>query len=112
MPIPSVRIITIMTATSLALLGWLVIETQHGNALGLAERLSFSAQTSFPFVVAILLRRPRHAGARPDSRPASSSRARGEALHVGQLAGFAGWASRSPSSHPNPGANDGGRRLP
>jgi hypothetical protein len=44
------------TALSLALLGWLVIETHSGSTLGLAERLSSSIQTSWPFVVAFVLR--------------------------------------------------------
>jgi hypothetical protein len=38
------------------LLGWLVIETQGGSDLGLAERLFLSTETCWPFVVAIALR--------------------------------------------------------
>jgi hypothetical membrane protein len=67
-PIPSVVVLTAMTAASLALLGWLVIETQQGNALGLAERLSLSAQTSLPFFVALLLWRTDRTGSQPDDR--------------------------------------------
>ena len=51
-----------MTAVFLVLLGWLVIETQGGADLGLAERLSVSTETCWPFVVAVILRhttRPR-----------------------------------------------------
>jgi hypothetical protein len=53
----SVRAGVAMTAVSLLLLGWLVIETRRGSALGLAERLSSSVQTSWPFIIALLLRR-------------------------------------------------------
>lgn len=55
----------VATALFLALLGWLVIETQGGSALGLAERLTSSVQTTWPFIVAVALRRStRQAGAR------------------------------------------------
>jgi hypothetical protein len=40
----------------IALLGWLVIETQGGSDLGLAERLFLSTETCWPFIVAIALR--------------------------------------------------------
>jgi hypothetical protein len=49
----------VVTAVFIALLGWLVIETQGGTDLGLAERLFLSIETSWPFTVAIALR---HAG--------------------------------------------------
>jgi Protein of unknown function (DUF998) len=52
----------VVTAVFLVLLGWLVIETQGGADLGLAERLSVSTETCWPFVVAVILRqttRPR-----------------------------------------------------
>jgi hypothetical protein len=52
----------VVTAVFLVLLGWLVIETQGGSDLGLAERLSVSTETCWPFVVAVALRqttRPR-----------------------------------------------------
>jgi hypothetical membrane protein len=45
------------TAVFLALLLWVVIETQGGAALGLAERLCSSAEAAWPFVVALALRR-------------------------------------------------------
>jgi hypothetical protein len=45
-----------VTAVFMALLGWLVIETQGGSDLGLAERLFLSIETSWPFIVAITLR--------------------------------------------------------
>ena len=41
-----------------ALLGWLLAETRDGSVLGLAERLTSSIQTCWPFIVA-LTRRPR-----------------------------------------------------
>jgi Protein of unknown function (DUF998) len=46
-----------VTAVFLVLLGWLVIQTQGGTDLGLAERLTTSAETCWPFVVAVVLRR-------------------------------------------------------
>ncbi len=47
----------VVIAVSMALLGWLVIETQGGSDLGLAERLFLSIETCWPFVVAVALRR-------------------------------------------------------
>jgi hypothetical protein len=46
----------VVTAVFVALLGWLVIETQGGGDLGLAERLFLSTETCWPFIVAIALR--------------------------------------------------------
>ena len=46
----------VVTAVFVALLGWLVIETQGGSDLGLAERLFLSIETCWPFIVAIALR--------------------------------------------------------
>jgi hypothetical protein len=46
----------VVTAVFLVLLGWLVIETQGGVDLGLAERLSVSTETCWPFVIAVTLR--------------------------------------------------------
>ena len=46
-----------VTAGFVGLLGWLLIEAQGGSLLGLAERLTSSLQTSWPFVVAVALRR-------------------------------------------------------
>jgi hypothetical membrane protein len=46
----------VVTAVFMALLGWLVIETQGGSALGLAERLTVSTWTCWPFIVAVALR--------------------------------------------------------
>ncbi|HEX9358465.1 MAG TPA: DUF998 domain-containing protein [Streptosporangiaceae bacterium] len=46
-----------VTAVFLALLCWLVIETRSGSVLGLAERLTSSVQTTWPFIVALALRR-------------------------------------------------------
>jgi hypothetical membrane protein len=45
----------IVTALFLILLAWLVSETQGGSDLGLAERLSSSVETCWPFVVAVSL---------------------------------------------------------
>lgn len=52
------------TVVFLVLLCWLVIETQGGSDLGLAERLLLSTDTCWPFVVAIALRRTTQAGGR------------------------------------------------
>ena len=46
----------VVTAVFIALLGWLVIETQGGTDLGLVERLFLSTETCWPFVVAVALR--------------------------------------------------------
>jgi hypothetical protein len=46
-----------VTVVFAALLGWLFIEAHGGGDLGLAERLTTSAQACWPFVVAIALRR-------------------------------------------------------
>ena len=45
------------TAVFVALLSWLFIETRDGSVLGLAERLTSSIETSWPFIVAVALRR-------------------------------------------------------
>ena len=46
-----------VTVVFAVLLGWLFIETRGGSVLGLAERLTTSAQACWPFVVAFALRR-------------------------------------------------------
>src|SRR5580692_5004925 len=48
----------VVTAVFVALLSWLVIETQVGVDLGLAERVFLSTETSWPFIVAIALWQP------------------------------------------------------
>jgi hypothetical membrane protein len=48
-----------VTAIFMALLGWLFIETRDGSVLGLAERLTSSIQTCWPFIIALTLRRTR-----------------------------------------------------
>ena len=65
-----------VTAVFVALLGWLVIETRDGSLLGLAERLTSSVQTSWPFVVAIALRRGPDAPPGPVQRATTLSRRR------------------------------------
>src|SRR6202035_2272152 len=61
-----------VTAVFVALLGWLFIETRDGSVLGLAERLTSSIQTCWPFIVAVTLRRTRRpppgAGLGPSER--------------------------------------------
>jgi len=55
--IVSARGSAIVTMMFVALLGWVVVEARYGSDLGLAERLTSSIQTSWPFVVALTLRR-------------------------------------------------------
>jgi hypothetical protein len=52
----SLRFCLIVTAVSMALLGWLLGEVGGGSVLGLAERLVSSIQMFWPFVVALTLR--------------------------------------------------------
>jgi hypothetical membrane protein len=65
-----------ITAVFVALLGWLLIETRDGSVLGLAERLTSSVQTCWPFIVAVVLRRagPRPAAHAQRERPAPAAR--------------------------------------
>jgi hypothetical protein len=49
-----------VTAVCVALLGWLFAETRDGSVLGLAERLTSSIQTCWPFIIAVALGRSRH----------------------------------------------------
>ena len=56
-----------VTAVFAALLGWLLAETRDGSVLGLAERLTTSIQTGWPFITAVALRRTR----RPRPGPAA-----------------------------------------
>ena len=62
----------VVTAVFIALLGWLVIETQGGRDLGLAERLFLSIETCWPFVVAIALQQT--SAARGDDETGSQGR--------------------------------------
>ncbi|MDX6334706.1 MAG: hypothetical protein QOG05_2046 [Streptosporangiaceae bacterium] len=71
----------VVTAVFIALLCWLVTETQGGSDLGMAERLISSVQTSWPFVVAVVLwrhtaraRRPGLPGEPPEASPAQAMR--------------------------------------
>jgi hypothetical protein len=48
-----------VTAVFVAPLGWLLAETRDGSVLGLAERLTSSIQTCWPFIIAVALRRTR-----------------------------------------------------
>jgi Protein of unknown function (DUF998) len=82
----------VVTAVFLALLCWLVIETQGGSDLGMAERLTSSVQTSWPFVVAMVLwrhaartRRPELPGEPPEASHAQALTT--EAMTTGALCG-------------------------
>jgi len=65
-----------VTAVFVALLSWLFIETRDGSVLGLAERLTSSIQTCWPFIIAFALRRagPRPAAHAQPERPAPGAR--------------------------------------
>jgi hypothetical protein len=81
-----------VTAVFLTLLCWLVIETQGGSYLGMAERLVSSVQTSWPFVVAVVLWRHAIRARRPElpGEPPEASYAQAwttEALTTGTLPG-------------------------
>jgi hypothetical membrane protein len=60
-----------VTVVFVALLGWLLAETRDGSVLGLAERLTSSIQTSWPFIIAVTLRRTRRP--RPGQPPAGAT---------------------------------------
>ena len=49
-----------VTAVSVALLAWLIAETQGGSDLGLAERLVTGVQVAWPFIVIMALRNARN----------------------------------------------------
>jgi hypothetical membrane protein len=66
----------VVTAVFLVLLGWLVIETQGGSDLGLAERLSVSIETCWPFVVVVALRRTTRPRPDPGHRVVTEIRSR------------------------------------
>jgi hypothetical membrane protein len=70
-----------VTAVFLALLGWLFVETQDGSVLGLAERLTSSIQTCWPFIIALTLRRTRrpHPGLATGASGAANDRATAQA---------------------------------
>jgi hypothetical protein len=67
------RTTVIVTVAFTVLLGWLVVETQDGTALGLAERLVSGLQVSWPFIIAVALRRAHSGG--PGTQPAAGGRA-------------------------------------
>lgn len=55
-----------VTAVFAGLLCWLMAETQGGSVLGLAERLTSSVQTTWPFIVALVLWRSSRRAPGPD----------------------------------------------
>jgi hypothetical protein len=67
----------VVTAAFIALLGWLIIETQGGTDLGLAERVFLSTETCWPFVVAIALRQITGGPVRPGYPGIRARRGRG-----------------------------------
>jgi Protein of unknown function (DUF998) len=67
----------LVTAVFVALLGWLLAETRDGSVLGLAERLTSSIQTCWPFIIAVALRRTRRP--RPGLATGGSGRVKDEA---------------------------------
>src|SRR5260370_1272769 len=76
-------------AVFVAVLGWLFSETRAGSVLGLAERLTSSIQTSWPFTVALTLRRTRRprpgpaAGRSGGAKDGATARARGPRPQAG-----------------------------
>jgi hypothetical membrane protein len=72
-----------VTAVFVVLLGWLVIETQGGADLGLAERLTISTEACWPFIVAVALRQT----SRPRTDPGHPVIAAVRSRHNQQAAG-------------------------
>jgi hypothetical protein len=70
---------TAATIAFVSMLAWLVVETQGGSALGLAERLDSSIEITWPFVVVSTL--PRTSAITGRSRPHLVSRRRRRAAH-------------------------------
>lgn len=64
----------VVTAVFLALLGWLLLEARDGTLLGLSERVMSAVQTSWPFIVALAMRRTA-AGSRlvPSAAPVAAA---------------------------------------
>ncbi len=60
-----------VTAVFVALVGWVLAGTRDGSVLGLAERLTSSIQTCWPFIITVALRRTR------SPRPGLATAARG-----------------------------------
>ncbi|MGI8450946.1 MAG: DUF998 domain-containing protein [Streptosporangiaceae bacterium] len=77
----------VVTAVFLALLCWLVTETQGGSDLGMAERLTSSVQTSWPFVVAVVLWRHAARTRRPELPGEPSEASHAQAMTTGALRG-------------------------
>jgi len=76
-PILSVYGSAAVTAVFVALLGWLLAETRDGSVLGLAERLTTSIETCWPFIIAVAVRRRpgrTSAGGEPESSRKKSAR--------------------------------------
>ena len=69
------------TAVFVALIGWLFAETRDGSVLGLAERLTSSIETCWPFIIAVALRRNR----RPRPSPSAAEQQRPLAVPDVQL---------------------------
>ena len=82
-----------VTAVFVALLGWLLAETRDGSVLGLAERLTSSIQTCWPFITAVALRRTPAPPSRPGHR--RERRSEGRATLPG---GRGCWLAKSPES--------------
>jgi hypothetical protein len=79
-----------VTAVFTALLGWLFIQTRDGSVLGLAERLTSSIQTCWPFTVAVTLRRTRPrpgpaTGGSGGAKDGATARARGPRPQAGPV---------------------------
>jgi hypothetical protein len=91
-----------VTAVFVALLGWLLAETRDGSLLGLAERLTSSIQTCWPFIIAAALRRtrrPRPGQAIGGSGSVKDGPPRGPAPPIGTSTPQAEELSRVPYLH-------------
>jgi hypothetical protein len=73
-PPVSAQGLVVVTVVFAAMLGWVLVEIQGGGALGLAERTTASVQTSWPLLVALLLRRTRSPGRAPARQLAGAGR--------------------------------------
>jgi hypothetical membrane protein len=73
-----------VTAVFVALLGWLFIETRDGSVLGLAERLTSSIQTCWPFIIALTLRRAEPGARSSPSSPADRRSAQAVPANLGR----------------------------
>src|SRR5260370_3304905 len=83
-----------VTAAFTALLGWVFTETRDGSVLGLAERLTSSIQTCWPFIIAVTLRPPSPPCHRRERRGEGRGHRAGQGPAAAGLAAYA-WVPMS-----------------